>query len=594
MNQGSGRSGQVLGLLLALTGGCAGPQGRPDPTASPAAAVPEGTPPAEDIARARAEKRAASFAWEELNEATLARARAAGKLVLLDCVATWCHWCHVMDDTTYTDPELGALIRDQVVAVRVDVDSRPDIVARYEDWGWPATVVFSPQGEELGKFRGYLTAERLREILREAKAQELAKSQPSSAQSTPLAEVKRGGPILLETPLPAAQLGWVGARLLRDLDDYYDATEGGWGRTQKLPLGTNIEVELLRAAHGDPAAHKRARQSLDSQHALLDPVWGGLYQYSVGGVWTKPHFEKRLPIQTEALHAYALAMADSGALNGPDRRDADRIVSYLHTFLRNRDGMYLVSQDADLGGHEKGARFVDGHIYYGLDDGGRRALGVPRIDNHVYAYENGLAIAAVATFAAKLGPDAEAPGLWRAAEHAADQLVRSHVEPDGTVRHEAVATSTLRFLADAASLGRALTVLAAGSAKPEPRQTAERIAAAMWTRFFDAKSGLLWVSTVDPAASGVFARREHSFSHNTLAARFLAALATAPGVAPAQRTLYKTRARALLAALATPNMLAAQGRVLGEYVLALDEVGALPWSAPGGVPISRRPGGDRG
>jgi hypothetical protein len=108
----------------------------------------------------------------------------------------------------------------------------------------------------------------------------------------------------------------------------------------------------------------------------------------------------------------------------------------------------------------------------------------------------------------------------------------------------------------------------------------------MWARFFDAKSGLLWVSTVDPAASGVFARREHPFAHNTLAARFLAALAAAPGVAPAQRALYRTRARALLAALGTPSQFAAQGRLLGEYVLAVDEVGAMPW-APNSPPPTR-------
>jgi uncharacterized protein YyaL (SSP411 family) len=557
----------ALGLLLGLGSACADPQlqGRGD---SPAAPAPEATPPEEDIARARQQKRAAGFVWEEFSPATMQRARLAGKLVLLDCVATWCHWCHVMDDTTYTDPELGALIREQVVAMRVDVDSRPDIVTRYEAWGWPATIIFSPQGEELGKFRGYLTAERLREILHEAK----------TAQQ-PVAAVAHG--TLVETPLPVAQLGWVGARLLHDLDGYYDPEEGGWGRTQKLPLGANVEVELLRAAHGDGAAMSRARKSLDKQRALLDPVWGGLYQYSVGGVWTRPHFEKRLPIQTDAIEAYARALVQTQDPTGPDRRDAERVVSYLHSFLRNREGLYLVSQDADLGGHEKGAPFVDGHVYYALDDTQRRALGIPRIDGHVYAYENGLAIAAVATLAQKLGADPEAAELLRAAQQAAERLTRSHVEPDGTVRHEAVATSTLRFVADAAALGRALTVLAAVPSQATARQTAERIAAAMWTRFFDAKSGLLWVSTVDPAASGVFARREHSFAHNTLAARFLAALAKLPGVRPAQSTVYRARARSLLAALATPGQLADQGRMLGEYVLALDEVGALPWeSAP--------------
>lgn len=569
-NQGIARIGRALGLLLTLSSACAGPQlqGPLQPSAQTApAAVPEGTPLSEDIASARAQKRTTRFVWEEFSQAAFDRAKAAGKLVLLDCVATWCHWCHVMDDTTYTDPELGALIRDQVVALRVDVDARPDVASRYEEWGWPATVVYSPQGEELGKFRGYMTAEVLRGILQEARTQQ------AGAAAKPAVPVG-----LVESPAPVALLGWIGTRLVRDLDEFYDANQGGWGRGQKLPIGPNIEVELLRAAHGDQAALQRARQSLDKQRALIDPVWGGMYQYSVGGVWTKPHFEKRLPIQTEALHAYARALGDASARDPQDRADAERIVGYLHSFLRNRDGLYLVSQDADLGGHEKGAKFVDGHIFYALDDAHRRALGVPRIDDHVYAYENGLAIAAIATLGSKLGADPQAQELVRAAEHAAEQLARTHIEPDGTVRREAVATSTLRFLADAAALGRAFTVLAAVTQKPAARQNAERIAAAMWRHFFDAKNGLLWVGTADPAASGVFARREHPFSANTLAARFLAELAAVPGVSEPQRALYRTRARALLAALAVPSQLGAQGRLIGEYVLALDEAGVLPWA----------------
>jgi uncharacterized protein YyaL (SSP411 family) len=571
MKPGSLATGRALGLWLALTSACAGPQVQktPEPDKA-AAAVPPGTPIDEDIASARAQKRTASFAWEDFSQAALDKARAAGKLVLLDCVATWCHWCHVMDDTTYTDPELGALIRDQVVAVRVDVDARPDVAARYEEWGWPATVVFSPRGEELGKFRGYMTAKVLKGILEEARTQ--------SAQGP---QGPRERPALVETPAPAALLGWVGVRLIRDLDLFYDGNEGGWGRGQKLPIGQNIEVEVLRAVHGDSAARQRARQSLDKQRALIDPVWGGMYQYSVGGVWTKPHFEKRLPIQTEALHAYARALATPGLGTPQDRVDAEHIVKYLHSFLRNRDGLYLVSQDADLGGHEKGARFVDGHIYYELDDAHRRELGIPRIDDHVYSYENGLAIAAIATLAAKLGPDPQAQELLQAAQHAAEQLTRTHVEPDGTVRREAVVTSTLRFLSDAAALGRAFTVLATVTGKPAYRQLAEKIAAAMWTHFYDAKAGLLWVGTVDPAASGVFARREHSFWQNTLAARFLGELAAAPGVGEPQRALYRTRARGILTALSTPSELAAQGRLIGEYVLALDTVGLLPWSKAG-------------
>ena len=69
------------------------------------------------------------------------------KLVLLDLEAVWCHWCHVMDETTYRDPAVRRLLADKYIAVQVDQDARPDLANRYEDYGWPATIVFDPDGE---------------------------------------------------------------------------------------------------------------------------------------------------------------------------------------------------------------------------------------------------------------------------------------------------------------------------------------------------------------------------------------------------------------------------------------------------------------
>jgi len=61
-----------------------------------------------------------------------------------------------MDETTYKTPEVIALIGSKYIPVRVDQDSRPDLSNRYEDYGWPATVVFSPGGGEIVKRQGYI------------------------------------------------------------------------------------------------------------------------------------------------------------------------------------------------------------------------------------------------------------------------------------------------------------------------------------------------------------------------------------------------------------------------------------------------------
>ena len=58
-------------------------------------------------------------AWQPWGAASFARARAERKAVLLSIRASWCHWCHEMDRTSYADPDIAALINDRFVPVRV-------------------------------------------------------------------------------------------------------------------------------------------------------------------------------------------------------------------------------------------------------------------------------------------------------------------------------------------------------------------------------------------------------------------------------------------------------------------------------------------
>lgn len=556
-----------LGLTLAavLGASCAAPQ-TPD-TQHPSAGHAHKTPDAVNIALARQRAHKQRFTWQDFSPQVFAQAKAEGKLVLLDCVAVWCHWCHVMDETTYADPEIGELLRTRFITMRGDVDARPELTARYEEWGWPATVIFNPAGEELGKFRGYLPPDELRTALNNALAAQAA------AQSDKT-ETKKGSVV---APAPTFDMmNWIGARVARDLDDRYDDEEGGWGSRQKLPLGANLEFELVRASHGDGAALERAQFTFDKQRRILDPVWGGMYQYSTDSDWNHPHFEKRLPIQTATLEALARAYGQTKEKKYLD--DALRIESYLRQFLMDQDGAFLVSQDADLGGFEGHGRFVDGHEYFVQDDAHRRAMGIPRIDRNVYPYENGLGIAALVSLAAVVEPPLQDELMTRA-RRAADLMLARFVDAGGTVWRNKTPVGAPRYLADAASMGRALSLLATRTKDPRYVLVVRQVAGAMLRNFTVAPGelaagspgsdkSLLWVHTPDAAAVGIFARREKPFAHNVLAARFLLSLGDAA---------EKQRARKILLALSLPATLDAQGRMLGEYLLALDEAGALRW-----------------
>src|SRR5205807_2292329 len=106
-----------------------------------------------------------SIRWEPYTDAAFQKAKAQNKFVLLDLEAVWCHWCHVMDEETYQDPAVIKLINAKYIPIRVDQDARPDLSSRYEDYGWPATVVFNGNGGEIIKRAGYINPSAMASLL---------------------------------------------------------------------------------------------------------------------------------------------------------------------------------------------------------------------------------------------------------------------------------------------------------------------------------------------------------------------------------------------------------------------------------------------
>jgi uncharacterized protein len=312
------------------------------------------------------------LAWRGWSDGVFAEAKNSHKFVLLDLEAVWCHWCHVMDANTYRDPHVIALLQKHYILLKVDQDSRPDLSNRYEDFGWPATVVFDGDGHEIVKRQGYLAPDEMTSML------QAIIDDPSpgpSVQPEPNLE------------LPSEPLLTAGLRdqLNKNFLNGYDRNHGSWGMDQKLLDWDSVEyaMDLSRLKH-DTRAEQMARQTLKEQIHLLDPAWGGVYQYSTGGDWNSPHFEKIMQMQAENLRIYSLAYAQ---WRDPQYLHAAReIRRYLQTFLTSPDGAFYTSQDADLVEGKHSAE------YFALNDAQRRQLGVPRVDIHEYARENGWAI----------------------------------------------------------------------------------------------------------------------------------------------------------------------------------------------------------
>ena len=97
--------------------------------------------------------------WQKWNPALFDRAAREDRYILLHMAAVWCHWCHVMERTTYSDPAIQQRLADKFIPVRIDQDSDPALSYRYESWGWPATIMLDKDGNEIFKRRGYIPPE---------------------------------------------------------------------------------------------------------------------------------------------------------------------------------------------------------------------------------------------------------------------------------------------------------------------------------------------------------------------------------------------------------------------------------------------------
>ena len=296
------------------------------------------------------------------------------------------------------------------------------------------------------------------------------------------------------------------AELTRNFDELYDDKLGGWGENQKYIDADSMDLAIASAERGDAAAIKRARQTLDAATALIDPVWGGVFQYSEAGSWTHPHFEKIMSFQAQYLRQYSQAYAlwkDPKYL-----ATAREIERYLAAFLTGPDGAFYVSQDADLD-HD-----TDGHKYYASSDAERRKLGMPRIDKNLYARENGWAISGLSACYDVTG-DFKALAI---AERAAKWVIANRALPDGGFRHGERDRGG-PFLGDTLAMGQAFLDLYAATGNRDWLTSAAKAGDFVAT-FRDEAGGFL-TSKTSEGKIGVFAEPAKLIDDQVQVARFM-------------------------------------------------------------------------
>lgn len=346
--------------------------------------------------------RASEIAWQPFSPEVFARAEAERKLICLSISAVWCHWCHVMDETTYSDEDIIRRLNSEFIPVRVDNDQRPDVNARYNLGGWPTTAILTPRGEILTGGT-YLTPEQMQSLLDQVLAywrehQDEVMAATAEVPKPPL------HPEVTEPELAEIE------KVLNPIRQQFDRAYGGLGLQPKFPLP---DVWMLCLQHfltaQDAPAAGMAIRTLDAMAGsrLFDPLAGGFFRYSTTREWTIPHYEKMLEDNAQLALLYLRAYQILG--DESYRQVADAVLGWANRTLINSSGLWGGSQDAD-------------EEYYQLDPETRQQRPIPRVDSVVYTNANAWMISAQLLAAALINPATYAPSAFTALEALWDRM----------------------------------------------------------------------------------------------------------------------------------------------------------------------------
>jgi uncharacterized protein YyaL (SSP411 family) len=252
--------------------------------------------------------------WRTWGPEALAEAEATGKPIFLSIGYTGCHWCHVMNEESFSDSDIAATLNENFIPVIVDREERPDIDQFYQSampalnlpGGWPLNMVltadgapffvtqYAPKEARLGvaSFSNFLSD------ATEMWTNNKARTEEQAGLLRQQLEINFGtdtgaSPETVQLDLAALRIA-----------QRYDIFFGGNLGAAKFPLPQQLEV-LWRAylRTGLPQYSQLLFGTLDNMlyGSLCDHLGGGFFRYCLDERWMVPHFEKTLSDNAQLL-----------------------------------------------------------------------------------------------------------------------------------------------------------------------------------------------------------------------------------------------------------------------------------------------------
>jgi len=308
--------------------------------------------------------------WYPWGNEAFAKAKKENKPIILSIGYSTCHWCHVMENESFADPNVAELMNKHFICIKVDREERPDLDKIYitavtsltGSAGWPLNVFLTPDRKPFfgGTYFppqprfGLVAWPDLVNLIAEAwndpeKNQKIIVSADSITHT-------------LESHLTRQSAGGVSpdAELLETAYQHFalsfDKNRGGFGPPPKFPSPANQNFLFSYGCYAKniPDKEKQSARALDmavftlrtmAQGGFYDHLGGGFHRYSTDDRWHVPHFEKMLydnaQLIVNYLEAYQITRDDMFA------KIAQETAEYILRDMTHPDGGFYSAEDAD-------------------------------------------------------------------------------------------------------------------------------------------------------------------------------------------------------------------------------------------------------
>ena len=306
--------------------------------------------------------------WYPWGDEAIQIAKQEDKPILLSIGYSTCHWCHVMEKESFTNPETAEIMNKNFICIKVDREERPDIDKIYitavsaltGSAGWPLNVFLTP---DLKPFFGgsYFPPEQrpgmiswnalLEKIAVAWNDPEQRKKITSSAES--LAGIIRQHLSSREVAKEALD-SKLSDRAVDAFISTFDELNGGFSDAPKFPSPGNQNFLFSYSATHFNNDKKRAKEAKDmalttlyaiANGGIYDHLGGGFHRYSTDENWHVPHFEKMLYDNAQLIINYLQAYQTSG--DSFFKGVATETIEYILRDMTHPKGGFYSAEDAD-------------------------------------------------------------------------------------------------------------------------------------------------------------------------------------------------------------------------------------------------------